>query len=250
MATLDDARELALALPETTERPSYGTPGFRVKDKLFARSREDDVLVIWVADLGEKEMLVRSDPEKFFTVAHYDGHASVLVRLSAVDREELGELLADAWRARAPKRLLAELDHQPIYRAPMRAREPDLAPGAGADVGLAHDLVGIGDVGDHAVERFAALPDGTFVWTRSSDGLFHLGRIAGPCTTASEDALTVGLRHVRPATWLDRPLREDEAPSGVVATFARGGRNLQRTHDATAERLTAELWASEGRPPR
>ena len=110
MATLDDARELALALTATTERPSYGTPGFRVKDKLFARSREDDVLVVWVADLGEKEMLVRSEPDKFFTVPHYDGHASVLVRLSAVGREELGELLTDAWRTRAPKRLVADLD--------------------------------------------------------------------------------------------------------------------------------------------
>src|SRR5215213_5952346 len=110
MATLDDARELALALPATTERPSYGTPGFRVRDKLFARLREDDVLVLWVADLGEKEMLIGSDPEKFFTVPHYDGRAAVLVRLSALDRTELGELLTDAWRLRAPKRLLAELD--------------------------------------------------------------------------------------------------------------------------------------------
>ena len=182
MATLDDARELALALPATTERPSYGTPGFRVKDKLFARSREDDVLVVWVADLGEKEMLVRSEPDKFFTVPHYDGHASVLVRLSAVGREELGELLTDAWRTRAPKRLVAELDADvtaaDLPRADARPR-PDLRRG-GRDVGLAHDLVGIGDVADRAVERFAALPDGTFVWTRSSDGLFHLGRIAGP----------------------------------------------------------------------
>jgi len=38
MVTDDDVRRLALALPETVERPSYGTPGFRVKDKLFARS--------------------------------------------------------------------------------------------------------------------------------------------------------------------------------------------------------------------
>jgi hypothetical protein len=249
VATLDDVRELALALPATTERSSYGTQGFRVKDRLFARSREDDVLVVWVADLGEKEMLVRFDPEKFFTVPHYDGHASVLVRLSAVDRGELGELLADAWRARAPKRLLADLDHQPIFRAPMRARDLDLPPGAGADVGLAHDLVGIGDVADRAVARFAELPDGAFVWTRSSDGLFHLGRIAGACVDGVEAALAVGLRHVRPATWLDRPLREDEVPSAVAATFARGGRNLQRTHDDDAERLTAELWASGG-PPR
>ena len=106
MATLDDVRELALALPEAAERPSYGTPGLRVRDRLFARLREEDVLVVWVADLSEKEMLLRAEPEKFFTVPHYDGHPSVLVRLSAVDREELRELLADAWRTRAPKRLL------------------------------------------------------------------------------------------------------------------------------------------------
>jgi hypothetical protein len=144
----------------------------------------------------------------------------------------------------------------PIFRAPMRARDLDLPPGAGADVGLAHDLVGIGDVADRAVERFAALPDGTFVWTRSSDGLFHLGRIAGPYGAGSAAAMSVGLRHVRRATWLDRPLREDEVPAAVAATFARGGGNLQRTHDAAAERRTAELWstgggaASAGRPPR
>jgi hypothetical protein len=137
----------------------------------------------------------------------------------------------------------------PIFRAPMRARDLDLPPGAGADVGLAHDLVGIGDVADRAVERFASLPDGTFVWTRSSDGLFHLGRIAGPCADGAEETLAVGLRHVRPARWLDRPLCEDEVPAAVAATFARGGRNLQRTHDDAAERLTAELWATAG-PPR
>ncbi len=156
--------------------------------------------------------------------------------------------LDDAWRARARQRLIAGLHHQPIFRAPMRARELDLPPGAGADVGLAHDLVGIGDVAGRAVARFAELPDGTFVWTRSSDGLFHLGRIAGPRADGPEAALAVGLRHVRPANWLDRPLREEEVPSAVAATFARGGRNLQRTHDADAERLTAELWASGGAP--
>jgi hypothetical protein len=110
MTTLDDVRAIALALPATTERPSYGTPGFRVRDRLFARLREEDVLVVWVADLGEKEMLLSSQPATFFTIPHYDGHPSVLVRLSAVDLAELRELLTDAWRARAPKRLLAELD--------------------------------------------------------------------------------------------------------------------------------------------
>jgi hypothetical protein len=108
MSTLDDAREIALALPETTERPSYGMPAFRVSDRPFARLREEDVLVVWVADLGEKEVLLASDPGKFFTIPHYDGHPMVLVRLSAVERDELAELLTDAWLARAPKRLRAQ----------------------------------------------------------------------------------------------------------------------------------------------
>ena len=79
MATEDDVRELALALPATTERPSYGTPGFRVKDRLFARIREPDVLVLFVGGLDEKEFLIGAEPGKFFTVPHYDGHPSVLV---------------------------------------------------------------------------------------------------------------------------------------------------------------------------
>jgi len=103
-------RAIALSLPETVERPSYGTPGFRVKDRLFARIREPGVLLVRVSDDGEKDFLLRAEPRKFFTTPHYDGHSSVLVRLDAVDREELAELLADAWRARAPKRLADSLD--------------------------------------------------------------------------------------------------------------------------------------------
>lgn len=95
-----DVRELALALPRTTEKPSYGTPGFRVRDKLFARIREEGVLVIWCEGEEEKRFLVEGDPEKFFTTPHYDGYAMVLVRLEAVDREELGELLAESHRIR------------------------------------------------------------------------------------------------------------------------------------------------------
>jgi hypothetical protein len=110
MATESDVRAIALSLPETEERPSYGTPGFRVKDRLFARIREEGVLLVRCADEAEKEFLLRSDPEKFFTIPHYDGHASVLVRLSAVDRDELAELLTEAWRVRAPKRLAESLD--------------------------------------------------------------------------------------------------------------------------------------------
>ena len=64
MATEDDARRIALSLPATTERPSYGTPGFRVKDKLFARIHDlPDTLVVWVADMDEKEALLASSPD-------------------------------------------------------------------------------------------------------------------------------------------------------------------------------------------
>jgi hypothetical protein len=101
MATEADVRELALALPDATEKPSYGTPGFRVKDRLFARVREEGVLAIWVGSLEEKDFLIEGDPEKFFTTPHYDGYSMVLVRLDAVDREELAELLSESARLRA-----------------------------------------------------------------------------------------------------------------------------------------------------
>ena len=107
MTTEDDVRRIALSLPETTERPSYGTPGFRVKDRLFARMRAEGVLVVWCDDVADKEALIASDPRRFFTTPHYDGYPMVLVRLPEVDAQELRELLVDAWRIRAPKKVLA-----------------------------------------------------------------------------------------------------------------------------------------------
>ncbi|HEV7760821.1 MAG TPA: MmcQ/YjbR family DNA-binding protein [Acidimicrobiales bacterium] len=111
MVTEDDVRRIALSLPATTEKPSYGTPGFRVKDKLFARIREEgDVLVVWCESTDEKEALVASEPDKFFTLPHYDGYPTVLVRFGAVDTDELTEILTDSWRLRAPAKLAATLD--------------------------------------------------------------------------------------------------------------------------------------------
>ncbi len=114
MATADDVRRIVRSLPETTEKPSYGTPGFRVKDKLFLRIRSDAEggLVVFVADLGEKEALLASDPEKFFTTPHYDGYASVLVNLAAVDVDELRELITDSWILRAPTRVRKAFEEQ------------------------------------------------------------------------------------------------------------------------------------------
>jgi hypothetical protein len=108
VATEDDVRRIALALPETIEKPWFGTPGFRVKDKGFLRIRSEAEggLVVFVADLDEKDALLASDPGKFFTTPHYDGYPTVLVNLPAVEVDELEELITDSWRLRAPKRVL------------------------------------------------------------------------------------------------------------------------------------------------
>ena len=110
MASEDDVRRIALGLPAVIEKPSYNTPGFRVKDKLFLRIRSEAEggLVVFVEDLGEKEALLASDPAKFFTTAHYDGHPSVLVHLAAVDVDELTELITDSWLVKAPPRVRKE----------------------------------------------------------------------------------------------------------------------------------------------
>ncbi len=111
VVTEDDVRTAALSLPETNEKSSYGMPGFRVRTKGFARIHEmPGVLMLWCADVGEKEGLIASDPETFFTTPHYDGYSSVLVRMERLDEPELLDLLTAAWRSRAPKRLRDEFD--------------------------------------------------------------------------------------------------------------------------------------------
>lgn len=103
MSDLADVRRLALALPATAEKLSYGTPAFFVRGRLFARLTDhDDALMVRCADLDEKAALLAAEPDALFTVPHYDGYASVLVRLDRVEPDELAELLTDAWRARAP----------------------------------------------------------------------------------------------------------------------------------------------------
>jgi hypothetical protein len=71
------------------------------------------VLAVRVANVGEKEALIASDPEKFFTEPHYNGYPAVLVRLAAAGVKELRELLTDAWRIQAPKALVKAFDAAP-----------------------------------------------------------------------------------------------------------------------------------------
>lgn len=124
MATWDDVRRIALALPETTEQPSREeVPRWRVKDKLFAWERplrradvealgdaapDGAILATRVADLGAKEALLADDLDVYFTTPHFNGYPAVLVRLDRIAEAELEELLVDAWLARAPKRLAEE----------------------------------------------------------------------------------------------------------------------------------------------
>jgi hypothetical protein len=109
VATDEDVRRIALSLPETTEEPWYGTPGYKVKGKGFLRIRSNDEggLVVFVADLGEKEAMLASDPKKFFTTAHYDGSPAVLVNIRAIGGRELREVITESWCQKAPAKVLS-----------------------------------------------------------------------------------------------------------------------------------------------
>jgi hypothetical protein len=111
MPTWDDVVAIGTRLPGVEVGTSFGTPALRAGGKGMCRLRRDpDALVLRVTDLGEREALLQGQPEAFFSTPHYDGHPYVLVRLEAVDPRELAELLEEAWRLRAPKRLVAQYD--------------------------------------------------------------------------------------------------------------------------------------------
>jgi hypothetical protein len=120
MATQDDVRRIALALPETTEDPTRFS--FAVRGKAFAwvwlerpdpkarRVPNPEVLAVRVDGELEKESLIGMNSEAFFTEPHYAGFPAVLVRLPVTDVGLLEELIVRAWRIQAPKRLARTLD--------------------------------------------------------------------------------------------------------------------------------------------
>jgi hypothetical protein len=111
MPDWDDVVNSGSRLPGVEVTTSYGTPALKVRDKLICRLRTNpDALVIRVIDLEDRDALVRGKPAVFFITPHYQEYPYVLVRLEEVDPVELGELVEDAWRTHAPKRLQAELD--------------------------------------------------------------------------------------------------------------------------------------------
>lgn len=121
MANLDDVRRISLSLPGTD--PEHGSAILlKGKYKGFAwtwnervhpkkpRVPNYGVLAIRTASLEEKEALITSDPEKFFTEPHYNNYPAVLVRLANIEVDELEELLIDGWRSLAPKELVKEYE--------------------------------------------------------------------------------------------------------------------------------------------
>ena len=119
---MDDLDELALALPQATKELSEdGRPIYKVHGKLFCfhrgrrpdavdedGERLDDVLMFRVADLDVKELLLSDARAIYFTTPHFKGYLAVLVRipdLARLDRDELRDLVAEAWLTRAQKRV-------------------------------------------------------------------------------------------------------------------------------------------------
>jgi hypothetical protein len=120
VATWEEVREIALALPETAEVISRDLRQWRVKDKLFVWERplrrsdlealgdsapDGPIMGARVEHLVAKEALLADESGVFFTTPHFEGYPAVLVRLDAIGVEDLRETIVEAWLARAPKRL-------------------------------------------------------------------------------------------------------------------------------------------------
>jgi len=124
MASWNEVRRLALALPQThEERSSSGKLWWMVAKKGFAWERplrqsdvaalgkktpKGPILGIRTADLEMKDVILASDPKVFFTTPHFDGYPAVLIQLDKITARKLKEVLVEAWLARAPKRAAKE----------------------------------------------------------------------------------------------------------------------------------------------
>src|SRR5689334_12102886 len=130
-AKLADVHEIAQAMPHVTRWGDESRPVYQVGGKSFVffrtprpdafdpetGERYKDVIMFWVVDEGEKTALVEDPDTPFFTTSHFDGHPSVLLRASRIGeltRDELAELVQDAWLSRASAKrardFLASLD--------------------------------------------------------------------------------------------------------------------------------------------
>ena len=103
MPTWKTVQKIAATLPEATEGPQYDKSSFRVGGKAFLIGGDDHTFSIIT---HEREALLRSSPTVYESIPHHIGTKWVVVRLAEISEAELRELMADAWRIRAPKRLI------------------------------------------------------------------------------------------------------------------------------------------------
>lgn len=103
----NDVVAIGLDLPEVECATAYRMPALKVAGKLLACVRDDGALVVRV-DKEERAVLLEAAPDRFFITSHYRNYPSMLVRLDRIERDELRELLVDAWLMQAPKRLRAK----------------------------------------------------------------------------------------------------------------------------------------------
>jgi hypothetical protein len=109
--TFDEIRAHALSLPGVEEATSYGTPAFRVRKRLIARVHEDGESLVVKVDPQEREALLATQPDVFFITAHYLYETSwILARMAEADAAELRELVTEAWRRLAPRRIVEAFD--------------------------------------------------------------------------------------------------------------------------------------------
>jgi hypothetical protein len=105
-----DFRELALSLPEATEKETWGHPTFRVRNKMFAASATDLSTATVKSTHDEQRALTEMHPETFFVPAYVGKAGWIGITLASVDADELRELVTEAWRMTAPKRLVKSFD--------------------------------------------------------------------------------------------------------------------------------------------
>ncbi|MGH7910332.1 MAG: MmcQ/YjbR family DNA-binding protein [Candidatus Dormibacteraceae bacterium] len=109
-STLTRVRALALALPETVERETWGVATYRVRERIFATASGDQPSLCCKVPPGLREVLLESGPERFFVPPYFGPKGWVAVRLGPeADWEEVRDLLEGSYSLVAPKRLAARL---------------------------------------------------------------------------------------------------------------------------------------------
>lgn len=110
MSSGEDLREIALSLPEASERETWNSATFRVRDKIFVIMSGDGMGASIKATRDEQTALLAEDPETFTYPAYVGQHGWIGVDVKRIGPEHLRELVTEAWRMTAPKRVVKAFD--------------------------------------------------------------------------------------------------------------------------------------------